>query len=97
MAFLTTQQLPDDWTKEEERRKVRVNSRNFAVVGNRLFRRGANSNLKKCVSEMEVPTILEACHNSACGGHFSGQLTGQKILRVEYFWPTLFKDSHDYV
>ena len=28
------------------------------------------------VSDIEVPTILEACHDSACGGHFSGQLTG---------------------
>lgn len=34
---------------------------------------------------------------SACGGHFSGQLTKQKILRVGYFWPTLFKDAHAYV
>ena len=40
---------------------------------------------------------MEACHDSGCGGHFSGQLTGQKILRAGYFWPTLFKDSHDYV
>ena len=41
--------------------------------------------------------FLEACYDSACGGHFFGQLTGQKILRAGYFWPTLFKDSHDYV
>ena len=41
--------------------------------------------------------MLEACHDSACGRHFSSQLTGQKILRAGYFWPTLFKNSHDYV
>ena len=49
------------------------------------------------MSEVEVPTILEACHDSTYRGHFSGQLTSQKIFRVGYFWPTLFKDSHDYV
>ena len=49
------------------------------------------------MSEREVPTILEACHDSTCGGHFSGQLSGQKILRAGFFWLTLFKDSHDYV
>ena len=49
------------------------------------------------MSQVEVPDILEACHYSACDGHFSGQLTGQKILRAGYFWPILFKDSHDYV
>ena len=46
---------------------------------------------------MEVPTILKACHDSACTGHFFGQLIGQKILRTGYSWPTLFKDSHNYV
>jgi len=96
VEFLTTQKLPGDWTKED-RRKVRVNSRHFAVVGHRLFRRGADGLLRRCVSEVEVPSILAACHDSACGGHFSGQLTGQKILRAGYFWPTLFKDAHDYV
>ena len=46
---------------------------------------------------MEVPSILVACHDSACGGHFPGQFLGQKILRACYFWPTLFKDVHEYV
>ena len=96
VEFLTTQQLPDDWT-EEERQKVRVNSRHFAVVGNRLFRREADGILRICASDVEVLDILEACHDSAYGRHFSGQLTGQKILRIGYFWPTLSKDSHDYV
>ena len=49
------------------------------------------------MSEVEVPSILVACHDSACGGNLSGQLTGQKILRPGHFWPTLFKDAHDYV
>ena len=77
--------------------KVRVNSRHFLVMGNRLFRRGADEFLRRCVSETEVESILVACHDSACGGHFSGQLTGQKILRAGYFWPTLFQDAHEYV
>ena len=36
VEFLTTQQFPDNWTKEE-RRKVRIHSRHFAVIGHRLF------------------------------------------------------------
>ena len=96
VEFLTTQKLPEDWTKEK-RKNVRVNSRHFAVVGHRLFRRRTDGLLKRCVSKIEVPTILVACHDIACGGHFFGQLTDQKILRARYFWPTLFKDSHDYM
>ena len=44
----------------------------------------------------EVPDILEACHDSACGGHFSGRLTGQKILRADYYSPILFADNEAY-
>ena len=96
VEFLTTRRLPAEWTKDE-RRKVGVNSRHFAVICNRLFRKGADGILRRCVSEAEVPDILTSCHDSACGGHFSRQLTGQKILRAGYFWPTLFKKSHAYV
>ena len=96
VEFLTTQQLPPEWTKDEKR-KVRVNSRHFAVVSNRLFMREADTTLRRCVSQVEVPDILETFHDSACGGHFSGQFIGQKILRADYFWPILFEDSHDYV
>jgi hypothetical protein len=39
VEFLITQQLPEDLTKEE-RRKIRVNSRHFTVLGNWLYRRG---------------------------------------------------------
>jgi hypothetical protein len=35
---------------------------------------------------------LNDCHSGACGGHMSGYATAQKILRVGYFWPSLFKD-----
>ena len=76
---------------------MRTNIKHFVVVDHRLFRRGADGLLRRCVSEMEVPDIIAACHDSACGEHISGQLTGQKILRAGYFWPTLFKDTHDYV
>ena len=62
MEFLTTQKLPEDWTKEE-RRKIRINNRHFAVVGHMLFRRGANGLLRRCVSEVEVYEPKMVAHN----------------------------------
>lgn len=93
--FLATQQLPEELS-HHERRKVRVNSRHFAIVGNRLYRRGVDGLLRRCIEEQEVTKILEACHDSACGGHFAGRLTAQKALRAGYFWPTMFQDAHDH-
>lgn len=80
----------------ERKKKMKINSKYFLVTGNRLFRRGTDSILRKSVVAAEVTLILTACHDSTCGGHFSRQLIGQKILRTCYFWPTLFKYAHTY-
>ena len=84
VKFLTTQKLPEDWRNEE--RRVRVNSRHFVMIGHSA--KGPDGLLRICVSEVEVLLILETCHDSACGGHFSSQFTGQKILRAGYFSPS---------
>lgn len=76
IKFFTTQQLLASLTKVE-RRKIRVNIRHFAVIENRLFRRGADGILCRCVTAIEVLLILAFCHDNVCGGHFFGQLTGQ--------------------
>ena len=41
--------------------------------------------------------MLNDFHFGACGGHLSGMATAQKILRIGYFWPFVFKDCHEAV
>ena len=36
-------------------------------------------------------------YDGPTGGHFSGDTTTHKILRVVYYWPTLFKDADAHV
>ena len=35
--------------------------------------------------------MLNDCHGGVCGGHLSGISIAQKILRVGYFWLSIFK------
>ena len=93
--FLSTQAFPANLDRNK-RRKIRVNSTNFAIIANKLYRRGIDRILRRRVDYTKVPDILEACHDSACGGHFSRRLTGLKILRAGYYWPTLFADAEAY-
>ncbi|KAI3772812.1 hypothetical protein L6452_04006 [Arctium lappa] len=53
--------------------------------------------LRRCIPETEVAAILQHCHQSAYGGHFGGQRTAVKVLQSGFYWPTLFKDSHNFV
>ncbi|KAJ9544780.1 hypothetical protein OSB04_024487 [Centaurea solstitialis] len=45
----------------------------------------------------EQHQILVACHSSQFGGHFGGRQTAAKIPQSGFFWPTVFKDSHEFV
>jgi len=40
---------------------------------------------------------LKACHDGPCGGHFADKRTAHKVLRMGYYWPSLFKDTKKYV
>ena len=61
-----------------------------------LFCLGANNVLRRCVAEEEQSHILQMCHSSPSEGHFSGRKTATKILQLGFYWPSLFKDAHDY-
>nr|GEZ21570.1 reverse transcriptase domain-containing protein [Tanacetum cinerariifolium] len=41
--------------------------------------------------------ILEACHNGPTGGHHSANLTAKKVFDAGFFWPTIYKDAHEFV
>lgn len=36
-------------------------------------------------------------HEVICGGCFFAILIAHKIIRTRFYWPTLFRDTHDYI
>ena len=42
-------------------------------------------------------SILNHCHTLSYEGHFGGQGTMVKVLQSGFYWPTLFKDAHQFV
>ncbi|KAK8669873.1 hypothetical protein V6N13_104641 [Hibiscus sabdariffa] len=61
-----------------------------------LFKQCADQMLRRCVPEEEQKDILFHCHTSTCGGHFGEAKTAAKVLQSGFYWPTLFKDAHNY-
>eukprot|EP00253_Pinus_taeda_P022517 PITA_22517 len=60
-------------------------------------RPGLDHEIRRCIREDEVYDILKACHDRPCGGHFADKRTAHKVLRMGYYWPSLFKDAKEYV
>ena len=62
-----------------------------------LYRHCADQVIRRCVPDDEMHSILNHCHNLSCGGHFGGQRTAAKVLQSGFYWPSLFKDAHQFV
>ena len=50
--------------------------------------------LLHCLDKDETKTVLKELHSGPVGGHFGGEITAHKVLRVRYYWSILFQDSY---
>nr|GEZ06371.1 reverse transcriptase domain-containing protein [Tanacetum cinerariifolium] len=62
-----------------------------------LFKICADQVIRWCVHDKEALDILVACHNGPMGGHHGANLTAKKIFDAGFFWPTIYKDAHEFV
>jgi hypothetical protein len=75
-----------------ERCRIRYQARQYIILGDTLYHRGVDFVFRRCLTFDEAEKALNDCHSRACGVHMYGYATAQKILRVGYFWPSLFND-----
>jgi hypothetical protein len=59
-----------------------------------FFRRNFDGMLLRCIDSMKSQKVLVKFHEGNCGGHFAPPTTTHRIMRVGYYWPTIFKDSY---
>ncbi len=88
--FLNIQQLPRIWLKGEKH-KVQVNNSHFIFISRKIHHKGVDGHLWKCFTCEEVPSIPNACNESACGLFF-GHLINQKALKVGYCDPFMLNN-----
>nr|GEZ13600.1 hypothetical protein [Tanacetum cinerariifolium]GEZ13603.1 hypothetical protein [Tanacetum cinerariifolium] len=41
--------------------------------------------------------ILKACHEGPTGGHHGANLTAKKVFDAGFFWPLIYRDSHEMI
>ena len=77
--FLTTGEIQIEW-KGHDRKYFFAKIHSYYLEEPFLFKYCADQIIRKCVPEEEQHGILNHCHESACGGHFSSQKTAMKVL-----------------
>ena len=70
--------------KKDDAEAVRImrRSKNYVIVDNKLYKRGAGSGiLMKCVIAEEGKGILQEAHEGTCGNHAASRMLVGKIFR----------------
>jgi hypothetical protein len=62
----------------------------------KMYKLGQNNRLHRCLTTLEARIVLKELHEGVVGRHFAANITLKKILDVGYWWPTLFKNIHEF-
>nr|GEV46102.1 reverse transcriptase domain-containing protein [Tanacetum cinerariifolium] len=62
-----------------------------------LFKVCADQVIRRCVHGQEAVDILKACHNGPIGGHHGPNCPAKKVFDSGFYWPIIYRDSHDLV
>ena len=93
--YLRTGHFPASMSKEA-RKRLAHKAIPYQMIHNRLYRLSKDDRLRQVLIADQSRAILQELHKGNVGGHFSPDITVQKILDAEYWWPTLFRDTVDY-
>ena len=94
--YLVAKVIPPEFNYQKKKRFF-AHLKHYYWEDSILYRHCANQVIRRCVPEDEMYNILNHCHTLSCGGHFGGQRTTAKVLQSGFYWPSLFKDAHQFV
>eukprot|EP00253_Pinus_taeda_P026102 PITA_26102 len=81
----------------KNKRAIRLKAKKFTIIDDVLFRKNYDSVLLRCLEKQEAQRVLQELHDGPAGGHFGADTTAHKVIHDGYYWPTLFRDAHEYV
>ena len=94
IAYLRSGILPDG---RGTARKIKVQASRFVLIRDVLYKRGFSRLYLRCLSHDEADYVMKEVHEGICGNHSRAQSLVQKLIRAEYYWPTMLKDAQAYV
>eukprot|EP00253_Pinus_taeda_P019486 PITA_19486 len=87
---------PPDMTRNKAR-TLKFKAAKFCILNSALYWKDPGGVLLNCLVEKEAKKVMEDFHEGDYGGHLFWKSTTNKILRVRYYWPTLFADVYKVV
>ena len=96
VEYLMSGRPPPGMTKLEARQLIR-RAGPYQLITGQLYIKGNDEVIRRCALPQEIDGILYQYHDGMARGHFASKITARKVLQDGLWWPTLFKDAHQYV
>jgi len=77
--------FPPGMSNQAKKRLISI-SRQYRWDEHYLFKLRPDQIIRICVPEEDHTSILQHCHQLACGGHFRAKKTTLKVLQLGFFW-----------
>jgi ribonuclease HI len=72
-----------------EAKRLKHQSRDFALIEGQLYKKGVSQPMLKCVTETEGIQILREVHSGTCGSHAGPRALAAKVIRQGFYWPAI--------
>ena len=79
--YLAVGKLPIHLWKSEKRQIIQQSARYCYIDGHRFYT-GLDLEIRICVREDQIFSILKDCHDEPYGGHFADKKIGHKVLQM---------------
>ena len=76
---------------------IKLKALKFCILEGNLYWKHPGGIFLNCLLKDEADKVLQEFHAGDHGGHLYWKTTADKILRVGFYWPTLFSDVKKYV
>jgi hypothetical protein len=94
--ILQNLQAPPSLTKTKAK-FIKLKALKFCILERNLYWKDPGGVFLNCLLKDEAHKVLQDFHAGDCGGNLSWKTTTNKIMRVGFYWPTLFADIHQKV
>ncbi|RDY03776.1 Pol polyprotein, partial [Mucuna pruriens] len=94
--FVATSQFPPEASRTYKE-KIRSDAKYYVWDDPYLWRLCSDKIIHRCIPDTEINSVLQFCHLAPRGGHYRSSRTARKVLDYGLYWPSIFRDAHQFV
>ncbi|RDX68485.1 Retrovirus-related Pol polyprotein, partial [Mucuna pruriens] len=94
--FVATSQFPPTASRTYKE-KIRSDAKYYVWDDPYLWRLCSDKIIRRCIPDTEINLVLQFCHSAPGGGHYGSSRTARKVLDCGFYWPSIFRDAHQFV